>query len=507
MLSTGELVAMMRQDAEEWSVSVTGANDCPAVHSFDDLALREGLRRGISSCGFERPRVAQQHGLRHVLPGRDAIVVAPSGTGSTSTLAIAALQRIDFSKRECQALLLAPTRELAQQIQTVVLALGDYSEVRCQNICDVTYDRHIRDGQNCIVGTPGRVLDAISNRHLQVDNVVMFVLDEAHRILSRDEVCSIFKALPANVQVCLFSAAMTPKILDLTNAIMRDAVRIVVKRGGLTLDGVRQFHLGIEREEWKVDTLCDIYTHFRDIYAPFPSLPLKNAIVYCNTPRNVDFLADRMTKAGFSVSTPNNPLGEGEDVWDEWPILRPIIIQPLVFITTDLFARGSDEQRRFVINYDLPEDVEKYLYRLGRSRRSVGTGVAINFVTADHVRAMKEIARYHHTWIEEMPFDIEDIFAQVDTQVMVMTLNVTAAEEHVDCVVTNVGGDELAALRLDASTTMAQMYRFFAEEVRAEVRLMLPDGQMLACFDDGSIAKLREGAPVEAECRASDDLI
>jgi translation initiation factor 4A len=390
--------------SEGLSISVTGADEYPVVDSFDDLDLQEGLLRGIYSYGFERPSAIQQRGIRPILDGRDTIGQAQSGTGKTATFTIGALQRIDYSNRECQALILAPTRELAQQIQKVVLALGDYLKIRCHACIGGTSVRddidRLRDGQHCVVGTPGRVMDMLGKRHLRADNLLVFVLDEADEMLSRgfkDQIYDIFKTLPANVQVCLFSATMAPEILDLTTKFMRDAVRILVKKDELTLEGIRQFYVAIEKEEWKLDTLCDLYE----------TLTITQAIIYCNTRRKVDFLADQMTKRDFTVSTMHAELDQKE---------RDLIMREFrsgssrVLISTDLLARGIDVQQvSLVINYDLPQNMENYLHRIGRSGRFGRKGVAINFVTNNAVRAMKEIERYYHTQIEEMPMDIADM--------------------------------------------------------------------------------------------------
>jgi len=390
--------------SEGLSISVTGADEYPVVDSFDDLDLQEGLLRGIYSYGFERPSAIQQRGIRPILDGRDTIGQAQSGTGKTATFTIGALQRIDYSNRECQALILAPTRELAQQIQKVVLALGDYLKIRCHACIGGTSVRddidRLRDGQHCVVGTPGRVMDMLGKRHLRADNLLVFVLDEADEMLSRgfkDQIYDIFKTLLANVQVCLFSATMAPEILDLTTKFMRDAVRILVKKDELTLEGIRQFYVAIEKEEWKLDTLCDLYE----------TLTITQAIIYCNTRRKVDFLADQMTKRDFTVSTMHAELDQKE---------RDLIMREFrsgssrVLISTDLLARGIDVQQvSLVINYDLPQNMENYLHRIGRSGRFGRKGVAINFVTNNDVRAMKEIERYYHTQIEEMPMDIADM--------------------------------------------------------------------------------------------------
>mmetsp|Transcript_95156 Transcript_95156/g.198951 ORF Transcript_95156/g.198951 Transcript_95156/m.198951 type:complete len:392 (+) Transcript_95156:123-1298(+) len=385
-------------------VTVTGAEEYPVYESFDDYDLDESLLRGIYSYGFEKPSAIQQRGIKPILDGRDTIGQAQSGTGKTATFVIGSLQRLDVSLKACQGLILAPTRELANQIQKVALALGDYMGVRCHACIGGTSVREdidkLRDGQHMVVGTPGRVYDMISKRHLKVDDLVTFVLDEADEMLSRgfkDQIYDIFKCLPPNIQVCLFSATMAPEILDLTSKFMRDAVRILVKKDELTLEGIRQFYVAIEKEEWKLDTLCDLYE----------TLTITQAIIYCNTRRRVDFLAEQLQKRDFTISTMHADLDQKE---------RDLVMREFrsgssrVLISTDLLARGIDVQQvSLVINYELPNSTENYLHRIGRSGRFGRKGVAINFVTNNDVRTMKDIERYYHTQIEEMPMDIADL--------------------------------------------------------------------------------------------------
>merc|ERR1711985_113589 len=222
----------------------------------------------------------------------------------------------------------------------------------------------------------------------------------ADEMLSRgfkDQIYDIFKCLPPNVQVCLFSATMAPEILELTGKFMRDAVRILVKKDELTLEGIRQFYVAIEKEEWKIDTLCDLYE----------TVTITQAIIYCNTRRKVDYVAAEMSKRDFTVSTMHAELDQKE---------RELIMREFrsgssrVLISTDLLARGIDVQQvSLVINYDLPQDRENYIHRIGRSGRFGRKGVAINFITGDDVRQMRDIEQFYNTQIEEMPMNVADL--------------------------------------------------------------------------------------------------
>jgi translation initiation factor 4A len=374
------------------------------IESFDDLPLHENLLRGIYSYGFEKPSSIQQRGIKPLLVGRDTIGQAQSGTGKTATFVIGSLQKIDYDTNVTQVLILAPTRELAMQIQKVALALGDYLKVKSHVCIGGTVIRDdlekLKDGQQLIVGTPGRVMDMVQKRHLKVDDIGLFVLDEADEMLSRgfkEQIYDIFKFLPPNIQVALFSATMAPDILDLTSKFMRNPVRILVKKDELTLEGIRQFYIAIEKEEWKLDTLCDLYE----------TLTITQAIIYCNTRRKVDWLCEKMQARDFTISIMHAELEQKE----RDKIMREFRSgSTRVLISTDLLARGIDVQQvSLVINYDLPANIENYLHRIGRSGRFGRKGVAINFVTTSDARHMKDIENHYHTQIDEMPMDIADL--------------------------------------------------------------------------------------------------
>jgi translation initiation factor 4A len=375
-----------------------------AIDTFDGMEIPEELLRGIYAYGFEKPSAIQQRAIKPTTLGRDLIAQAQSGTGKTATFAIGTLAKLDAKLRECQALILAPTRELAQQIQKVVIALGDYMDIQvhaCVGGTAVRDDiRTLQAGVHIVVGTPGRVYDMINRRALRLDSIRQFFLDEADEMLSRgfkDQIYDIFKFLPESVQVCLFSATMPLDVLEVTQRFMRDPVRILVKKDELTLEGIKQFYIAVEREEWKLDTLCDLYE----------TLTITQAIIYCNTRRKVDWLQEHMQERDFTVSCMHGDMDQRE---------RDIIMREFrsgssrVLITTDLLARGIDVQQvSLVINFDLPTNRENYIHRIGRSGRFGRKGVAINFITGDDVRQMRDIESFYNTQIEEMPMNVADL--------------------------------------------------------------------------------------------------
>lgn len=207
-----------------------------------------------------------------------------TGTGKTATFSIAILQQIDITIRECQALILAPTRELATQIQRVVMALGEYMKIHshaCIGGTNVREDaRNLEAGCHVVVGTPGRVFDLISRKVLRTSKIRLFVLDEADEMLSRgfkDQIQDVFKMLSADVQVILLSATMPDDVLDVSRCFMRNPVSILVKTEELTLEGIKQFYINVKQENWKLGTLCDLYD----------TLSITQSVIFCNTRRKV----------------------------------------------------------------------------------------------------------------------------------------------------------------------------------------------------------------------------
>merc|ERR1711935_1202682 len=324
--------------------------------------------------------------------------------GKTATFAIGSLAKVDPELQECQALILAPTRELACQIQKVVLALGDYMDIKvhaCVGGTAVRDDiRTLQQGVHVVVGTPGRVNDMITRRALRLESMKQFFLDEADEMLSRgfkEQIYDIFKFLPEQVQVCLFSATMPLDVLEVTDRFMREPIRILVKKDELTLEGIKQFYIAVDREEWKLETLCDLYE----------TLTITQAIIYCNTRRKVDWLQEEMQKRDFTVSCMHGDMDQKE---------RDIIMREFrtgssrVLITTDLLARGIDVQQvSLVINFDLPTNRENYIHRIGRSGRFGRKGVAINFITEDDSRNLQDIEKFYNTQIDEMPMNVADL--------------------------------------------------------------------------------------------------
>merc|ERR1712212_1261577 len=384
-------------DDELQKVEFETSEEVDVVPTFDSMGIREDLLRGIYAYGFEKPSAIQQRAIKQIIKGRDVIAQAQSGTGKTATFSISTLQVLDTSVRETQALILCPTRELAQQVQKVILALGDYMNVQANVGEDI---RKLDFGQHVVVGTPGRTFDMIRRRNLRTRNIKLLILDEADEMLNRgfkEQIYDVYRYLPPATQVVLVSATLPHEILEMTHKFMSDPIRILVKRDELTLEGIKQFFVAVEREEWKFDTLCDLYD----------TLTITQAVIFCSTKRKVDWLAEKMREANFTVSAMHGDMPQKE----RNEIMREFRSgQSRVLITTDVWARGIDVQQvSLVINYDLPNNRELYIHRIGRSGRFGRKGVSINFVKNDDIRILRDIEQYYSTQIDEMPMNVADL--------------------------------------------------------------------------------------------------
>ncbi|CAD6248859.1 unnamed protein product [Miscanthus lutarioriparius] len=374
------------------------------VSSFDQMGIKDDLLRGIYGYGFEKPSAIQQRAVLPIINGRDVIAQAQSGTGKTSMISLTVCQIVDTAVREVQALILSPTRELASQTERVMLAIGDHLNIQvhaCIGGKSIGEDiRRLENGVHVVSGTPGRVCDMIKRRTLRTRAIKLLVLDEADEMLSRgfkDQIYDVYRYLPPELQVCLISATLPHEILEMTSKFMTEPVRILVKRDELTLEGIKQFFVAVEKEEWKFDTLCDLYD----------TLTITQAVIFCNTKRKVDWLTEKMRSNNFTVSAMHGdmPQQERDAIMGEFRSGATRVL-----ITTDVWARGLDVQQvSLVINYDLPNNRELYIHRIGRSGRFGRKGVAINFVRKDDIRILRDIEQYYSTQIDEMPMNVADL--------------------------------------------------------------------------------------------------
>lgn len=392
----------------QFIVETSNESEFPPCTSFDEMGLPEDLLRGIYSYGFEKPSAIQTVAIMPLVKGRDVLGQAQSGTGKTGTFGIGILSRIDPALKQTQALVLAPTHELADQIATVIRALGKFSNIqvvlavggapRHLNV------REIRAGAHVVVGTPGRVYDLASSRDLRFDGLRSFVIDEADEMLRDrfgDQVGEIAKlGLPEPCRIGFFSATMPPEVKELADQILKNPVRVTLKTADVKLDGIKQFFVQVDDESWKLECFCDI----------FEALTIQSSIIFCNTKERAERLHVALTDRGFPVSV----------IYGE-PMTQAVRQQRMrefrsgatrVLIATNLLARGIDVQQVSVVfNFDMPpfEDKENYIHRIGRCGRFGRKGTAISLLTPAEKDVMDQIASHYSFSPLALPQDLKGV--------------------------------------------------------------------------------------------------
>ena len=379
----------------------TATTPAREFEAWEDIPeLNSQLMRGIYGYGFEKPSPIQQKSILSIIDGRDVIAQAQSGSGKTGAFATGVLNRVSLDVKQPQALIIAPTRELAKQIHDVVKDMGSQmTGLHVQLLIGGTStEDDVADlkanGPQVLIGCPGRVHDILRRQPAIGRGMQVLVLDEADEMLSagfNEQIYNIFQQLNTNVQVCLFSATMPPELHSLSDKFMRDPIRILVKSEMLTLEGISQFHVALETDHDKYATLKDLFTR----------ISVSQCIIYCNSIRRVSDLAEAMTNDGFPVCCIHS--GMEKDVRDKaYQEFRSGAHR--VMISSNVTARGIDiQQVSTVINFDMPRDVHTYLHRIGRSGRWGRKGSGVNFVTRRDFRKLKEIESYYGTAIPELP--------------------------------------------------------------------------------------------------------
>lgn len=365
--------------------------------SFEGMGLREDLLKGVYSYGFLEPSVAQRRTIPPMLQGKDVILQSQSGTGKTGAFGIPALQLTDVALHHPQVLILSNTRELAEQTQRVLQSLAAFSQIVvhcCVGGKSMEEDKRVLQlGAHVVSGTPGRVFDMIQRKVFVTAHVRLLVVDEADNMLSgefKNQLYELHRYLPP-LQVVLASATLPPPVLALAAAFMKQPVRILLRRDELALEGIRQFFVDVGEEQWKLETLCDIYER----------ATIAQAVVFVNTRPRLEQLLDSLVEKGFTVCMIHGGLPQKER---EQTMADFRAGNFRVLLATDIWARGLDVQQvSLVVNYDLPSSRENYLHRIGRSGRYGRKGVAISFVVSEDIPRLKDIQRFYSTAIEELP--------------------------------------------------------------------------------------------------------
>jgi len=366
--------------------------------NWDSLGLKTNLLRGIYSVGFESPSQIQAQSIPVILTGKDVIAQAQSGTGKTGAFCISTLQKCT-NDPTLQAIILAPTRELSSQIHSVFESLAIHTGISGQLLIGgVSIDKDIKKMQQhtsqVLIGCPGRVLDFLNRKVVSSSSIHLIVLDEADEILSQgfqSQLYNIFQYLTDAVQVVMFSATIKEELHEISNKIMRDPVKLLVKSEMLTLEGIAQFYISFQNDQDKIEALKDLYNF----------ISMSQSIIYCNSVKRVVDLYHVMKSSGFPVCCIHSDMDK-QDRHNAYQEFKSGKYR--VMISSNVTARGIDiQQVSTVINFDLPKCVDTYLHRIGRSGRWGRKGVGINFITNYDTDKIKEIETHYGTQIKEFP--------------------------------------------------------------------------------------------------------
>jgi len=355
--------------------------------SFSELGLSEQITRAVSDLGFEKPTPIQAKAIPVLLSGRDLIGGAQTGTGKTAAFGLPIIQRIDPSRVEPQALILAPTRELAVQVAGDLHDFAKHSGLRVVPVyggqpIDRQF-RSLRNGAHIVVGTPGRVLDHLRRGSLSIAQVSFCVLDEADEMLAlgfAEDLEAILSELPEPRQLAFFSATMPARILLLTKKYLHDPVNVTIKSKQRTLDTTNQTYYEVPPGK-KLEALARVL----DMETPGPT------IVFCRTRQETADLSENLRLRGYNTEALHGDMNQPER---DRVMRRFREGQADLLIATDVAARGLDiDTVTHVINYDIPWDVEQYIHRIGRTGRAGRTGDAITLVSGRERVQLKNIER------------------------------------------------------------------------------------------------------------------
>ena len=361
---------------------------------FDELQLDERIVRAVTDMGFEAASPIQAQAIPVQLEGLDIIGQAQTGTGKTAAFGIPLLQKIDPDSKKLQAIALCPTRELAIQVAEEIRRLAKYMHgIKVLPIYGgqdiVRQIRGLKDGTQIIIGTPGRVMDHMRRKTIRCDHVHTVIMDEADEMLNMgflEDMETILSQLPEERQTVMFSATMPPAIQEIARKFQKDPVNVKVVKKELTVPKVTQYYYEV-KPKTKVEVMCRLL----DMYAP------KLSVAFCNTKKQVDELVQELQGRGYFAEGLHGDLKQEQ---------RDRVMNSFrngateILVATDVAARGIDvDDVEAVFNYDIPQDDEYYVHRIGRTGRAGRDGIAFSFVVGREVYKLRDIQRYCKTRI------------------------------------------------------------------------------------------------------------
>ena len=361
---------------------------------FDELGLDDRILRAVTDMGFEAATPIQAQAIPVQMEGRDIIGQAQTGTGKTAAFGIPILQKVDPDNKKLQVIALCPTRELAIQVAEEIRNLAKYMHgikvlpvYGGQDI--VRQIRALKDGTQIIIGTPGRVMDHMRRKTIRTEQVHTVIMDEANEMLNMgflEDMETILSQLPEERQTVMFSATMPQAIQDIARKFQKDPVNVKVVKKELTVHNVTQYYYEV-RPQTKVEVMCRLL----DMYAP------RRSVAFCNTKRQVDLLVQELQGRGYFAEGLHGDLKQEQ---------RDRVMGSFrngateILVATDVAARGIDvDDVEAVFNYDIPQDEEYYVHRIGRTGRAGREGIAFSFAVGRDVYKLRDIQRYCKTKI------------------------------------------------------------------------------------------------------------
>lgn len=425
---------------------------------FAELGLSEDLLTAITKQGYEEATPIQEKTIPLILEGKDVIGQAQTGTGKTAAFGLPILEMLDENNSKPQALIVSPTRELAIQTQDEIFKLGRDKHVRVQAVfggADIRRQINgLKHGAQVVVGTPGRLLDHIKRGTVDLSNVKTLVLDEADEMLNMgflEDIESILKAVPDQRQTLLFSATMPPAIKRIGVQFMKDPVHVQIEAKELTTDLVEQYYVKV-RENEKFDTL----TRILDVQNP------QLAIMFGRTKRRVDELTRGLELRGYNAAGIHGDLTQQK----RSQVLKQFKNGEIsILVATDVAARGLDVSGvDYVYNFDIPQDSESYVHRIGRTGRAGHEGTSVTFVTSAEMDYLKDIEKLTKKRMQPLkPATKEEAIAgrlsQASDKVdkLIKQANPELAENEVDALVEKYDAKTLAAALLGSVADITDM--------------------------------------------------
>ncbi len=363
---------------------------------FFDLDLSDEIKKAITDMGFEETTPIQSLAIPHILDGKDVIGQAQTGTGKTAAFGIPTLEMLDPDNKKLQAVILCPTRELAIQVAEELRKLSKY--MKKIHVLPIyggqPIERQIKSlkkGVQIIIGTPGRVMDHMRRGTLKMNNVKIMILDEADEMLDmgfREDIETVLEDMPEERQTLLFSATMSKAILNLTKRYQNNPEFLKVIHQKMTVPEIQQIYFEV-KEKMKLELLSRLI----DIYNPQLSL------VFCNTKRRVDTLVTHLQVRGYLADGLHGDMTQGQR---DRVMSKFRSGQIEILVATDVAARGIDvEDIEAVFNYDVPNDDEYYVHRIGRTGRAGKSGRAFTFVSGREIYQLRDIQKFTKTKIEQ----------------------------------------------------------------------------------------------------------